>query len=86
MGEGGRSRILLHVFLEIMPNTSGVLLLVRACPVQELQLPCTLRGGAPLHRSDGTCATGITATGLLTNAAASAGVTLNSDIAVEEVV
>ena len=85
-GDGGRSRIVQYVLLEMSSSADGVLLVVQVCSVLEPQLPCTLRGRTPPRRSDGTCAAGTCATDFLSNGVASDGVTLRSDTAVEEVV
>ena len=81
-GVGGRSYAARHELLEMMPNKDRAAPLVWACS----ELPCTLRGSAPLCRRVGTCAAGAKATDLLRDADISAGVTLHSDTAVEEVV
>ena len=71
-----------HNLLEMVPNTDNAAPLVRACS----ELPCTLWGSTPPHRSVDTYAAGANTTDLLPDVVVSTGEALHSDTAVEEVV
>ena len=81
-GGRGRNHTARHEFLKMVPNTDRAPPLVRACS----ELSCILRGSAPPRRSVSPCAAGAYANELLPDVVVSAGVTLYSDTAVEEVV
>ena len=76
-----------HVLLEMVPNAGGVVLLVRACSVQELWSRCTLWRSAPPRNSHSTYAAVTNVNDPLPNIVISiTGGMLHSDTVVEEVV
>ena len=81
-GKEGRSRTARHEFLKMVPNTDNAAALMRAC----FELPYTLQGNAPSHRTVDTCAAGANATDILPDVVVSAGEALRSGTAVGEVI
>ena len=84
--EGGRSRTVQHVLLEMVSNVGEVLLLIQACSGLESYLPCTLWRSSPPRCSDSTYAAGTITTCLLLNVVVAAVVIFHSGTAVDEVV